>query len=40
MEGLRTWQRMEDACGKVLNGQIVEQRYLEEVLRSAVQKDR
>lgn len=38
MEGLRSSQEMEDARRKVLNGQMTEQRYLEEVLRFAMQK--
>ena len=38
MEGLRSSQEMEDARRKVLNGQMTERRYLEEVLRFAMQK--
>lgn len=38
MEGLRSSHQMEDARRKVLNGQMTEQRYLEEVLRFALQK--
>lgn len=39
MEGLRSSQEMEDARRKVLNGQMTEQQYLEELLQSATQKD-
>ena len=39
MEGLRSSQKMEDARRKVLNGQMTEQQYLEELLQSATQKD-
>ena len=38
MEGLRSSHQIEDARRKVLNGQMTEQRYLEEVLRFAMQK--
>ena len=39
MEGLRSSQEMEDARRKVLNGQMTEQQYLQELLQSATQKD-
>ena len=39
MEGLRSSHQMEDARRKVLNGQMTEQQYLEELLQSATQKD-